>query len=480
MTDINAATDGNFLVQSTSLRTVKQLFKRFAREAFDLAAISDTVEDLASRTPGDEAVDSRFRSLDSFEPALGALRSLPIVAELYPTESGDRITLQFIYSMFYYLEFSLPAPIPISAVTPETRNSVFELAWTRFQQELRNPYWINCNFASLIAPKSDISVASLGYGTRICQLDDSILLDLGWPKSRWDAYEKAGGFLRQRFFYGRTIILAIDRQPKAPGGGRQADKHRSYEKIQSAITAMRLLKPGNLNIGPMFMSRTGHNLTGDLRGGYHSSPEPLLALVSPYSLNPKDVPAVKIWFARLLWLSATPEYASIKSALRWFMSSYERHFGQAQDSVVDLVTSIEALVSFGQREELTFKSAFRAAAIIARSDEERVRVFQEVKAWYALRSKIVHGEVLKPDQWQKAREFEPLREIVRQLLRVFIYLAAKERLTPKGEYRGKKLNDHIDMLLLHSAERNRFRRDCGLTRSERIAISTKEARVDGH
>src|SRR5205823_2605732 len=104
-------------------------------------------------------------------------------------------------------------------------------------------------------------------------------------------------------------------------------------------------------------------------------------------------------------------------ALRSFISSYDR-FPASQDSqLVDVITAAEALL--GTESEITFRLAFRVAGMLGRTGAERVQVFNDMKRFYDVRSKIVHGSALT--RWRPAMlaRTEDARDFVRRLLVAF-------------------------------------------------------------
>jgi Apea-like HEPN len=76
-------------------------------------------------------------------------------------------------------------------------------------------------------------------------------------------------------------------------------------------------------------------------------------------------------------------------SLRTFSSAFTRP--QWADSVVDLAVVLEALFAGDAREEITYRVSFRAALLIGRGLEESTRVLRAVRAFYALRSGVVHA-----------------------------------------------------------------------------------------
>jgi Apea-like HEPN len=67
------------------------------------------------------------------------------------------------------------------------------------------------------------------------------------------------------------------------------------------------------------------------------------------------------------------------------------------DKAIDGSVCLEALLSGRSRGELTHKLSVRAALLLGRSLEERQKIAEKVRKFYALRSDVVHGSVGKKE-----------------------------------------------------------------------------------
>ena len=120
---------------------------------------------------------------------------------------------------------------------------------------------------------------------------------------------------------------------------------------------------------------------------------------------------------------------------------------QRQDRLVDAVTTLEALV--GSDQELSFKVAFRVANLLGTTDDETVEVFQTVRAFYAVRSLIVHGATLKAKHLELVNDQQPLESITRRLL---VAVIEGERRSSVS-FTTKYVNEQLDKALVHSVKR---------------------------
>jgi len=113
-------------------------------------------------------------------------------------------------------------------------------------------------------------------------------------------------------------------------------------------------------------------------------------------------------------------FPKVRLALSYFNASFARKPREQQ--IIDLFICLEALL-LQENDELTLRLSTRAANLLGADASERKRLFAEVKDFYNLRSRIVHGEVLKPRETQSAQNVDRLRELVRRALLCSVALA---------------------------------------------------------
>jgi hypothetical protein len=86
-----------------------------------------------------------------------------------------------------------------------------------------------------------------------------------------------------------------------------------------------------------------------------------------------------------------------------------------------------------------------------------VHIYETVAEYYKIRSKIVHGSALSESQAKLVREDEPIRTVIRQALRAFVYLANNP-----AEWTLARLEDEADLALLHANRRQSLRAATGI------------------
>lgn len=88
---------------------------------------------------------------------------------------------------------------------------------------------------------------------------------------------------------------------------------------------------------------------------------------------------------------------------------------------VSFVTVIESLLTPGTRQELTYKTAMRGAALLTSDPKRRIAFFQKLSDFYQIRSQIVHeGRIENEDSYELISPY--LTEISRQIFLRYICL----------------------------------------------------------
>ena len=112
-----------------------------------------------------------------------------------------------------------------------------------------------------------------------------------------------------------------------------------------------------------------------------------------------------------------PTEAYVRSVMN-LHSSWE----SLMETFVGFVTVIESLLTPGTRQDLTYKTAVRGAALLAADPERRIRLFEILVEFYKIRSQIVHeGRTDKDDPFDlKNMISHNLTEISRQIFLRYI------------------------------------------------------------
>ena len=153
--------------------------------------------------------------------------------------------------------------------------------------------------------------------------------------------------------------------------------------------------------------------------------------------------------AILAKFDTAPEKAKRKvtRALMYFSSIYDRA-PHAPDRFVDSISALEAVL--GSDTESTFKLAFRLASLLGTNDAERSTLFNFFRAAYDARSKVVHGDELKPKYVATLQEEEKLRAHTRKILLGCLQIVSATTV--------EALVDGLDARLLSSGERDEIRK----------------------
>jgi hypothetical protein len=163
---------------------------------------------------------------------------------------------------------------------------------------------------------------------------------------------------------------------------------------------------------------------------------------------------------------------NLQIALRSFVSSYDRWPAFYDSKLLDLITSLEALLGSGT--EIAFRLSFRVAALIAPDDQRRGELLKLVKGFYDTRSRIVHGGAIGKKHQDRLQDIERLAEIVRRLLRSFVEFA----IAPVNSYERSFWEEELDAALLDAAKREKLREALKLNPGRAAAMTSVELETD--
>lgn len=389
----------------------------------------------------DTAKDEIFTSLDAFQAAEQSIASISLLEERYGAGEVRRLTLQFIYQLLARLD------------EPEFDENVFESLWVDFLAELDEPEWVFRAVANVRYVTAEGASFDLGDGVSIRGRSFDDLSELGFSEAELQglADDWSG------FGAGSYVMLVEDRVEKSPDNLILSSLGTEFTKAQRALGALRLLAPGDIGIGRIWARRVARFNVG--LGGIQMVGYSIPTFGSNYELTDAIADAVPAMYDALRHLEIDGYHGApgnFDLALRSFMATYDRPLAGGDSRVLDAITAVEAVLGSGI--EISFKLSFRVAGILAADDAERVKIFNEMKAYYDLRSRLVHGESLKEKHRQLVADVEPLRLLLRALLRGFIHLA----LTPGHGYGKQFFQERLDAALQDEAERNRLRAALGI------------------
>lgn len=140
---------------------------------------------------------------------------------------------------------------------------------------------------------------------------------------------------------------------------------------------------------------------------YHSTVI-VLPDINEHRLNSNDVKWINRYYEIANQLAAKDKnfYFALTTLHTW------RYTSNMKSSVALLWAAIESII--GASSEIVFRISLNVASILKPRGETRYRKFEEIKKLYNLRSKVVHGSMLKDEEMEMAvkQSFELLRDLV--------------------------------------------------------------------
>ncbi|MCA1709124.1 MAG: hypothetical protein LC808_39925 [Actinobacteria bacterium] len=309
----------------------------------------------------DTSKDEFFTSLDVFEAAQDALASIPLLHSRYGADETNRVTLQFIYELLSRLH------------EPEFGDEAFESLWHDFLAELAEPQWLFRGVANLRFITAEGLLFDLGEGVSIRGRSFEELSALGFSEAELAGLsEDWSGFGASSY-----VMLVEDRLEKSPENFILSTPGTEFTKAQRALGALRLLAPGDIGVGRMWVRRVSRFNVG--LDGMQVVSYSVPTFGSNYELTESIAAAVPAMYNALRRLE-TRGYGdapgNLDLALRSFMATYDRPVAGGDSRVLDAITAIEAVLGSGM--EIAFKLSFRVAAILATDDTERVKIFATI------------------------------------------------------------------------------------------------------
>jgi len=376
--------------------------------------------------------DKPITEVATFAGAVAALQADPAICAVYGPDNAHRLAIQFVYNTCSLLDRGADVP------------AAFEATWTALVAETSDPEWRFAAVANLNSLAYDGDVVDLGHGVAIRGRSfDWLKTTLKWDQVDLDRLSEdwsAGG-------HPSSFVLVVGTsQTKVPENFVLSSDGAAYPLAARALLAMRLHGGGDVHIGRMFLNRPAAFNVGI--GGKSSAGWTIWRSGTEYQLTETMIPKIRQQVDTLLkvenYLHTTARHIGL--ALRSFTSIYDRLMHQGEDCVIDAITALEALWKLDS--ELSFRLGFRTSSLLGKTDDDRELIFETLRKYYRIRSKIVHGSVLSPDEAALVQNNEPLRDIVRKTLRAFIHLLASPT-----EWTVARLASDPDPVLLHSERR---------------------------
>lgn len=386
--------------------------------------------------------DQHFVSLAPFLAVEEALTAIPKIVERYGAEGPRRLALGFVYAL---LE-RVPSPV--------FDEPIYEQLQEDFAAELDETSWTYRGVANLRWFRTDGGPYDFGNGVSIRGRSFTELAELGFSQHVLEALSRDWMGMGASSY----VMLAETSVPKSPDNVVMTGTGTEWTRAQRLLEAMRLLAPGDVTIGPMWIARASRVEVG--LGGLTSNGVSIPTIGSSYELVEaivRELPPMVSALDDLAQRGYGNSPGNLDLALRSYMATYDRWPPGGDSRVLDAITALEAILGSGT--EITFKLSFRVAALLGSDGAQRAQVFEDMKAYYDLRSKLVHGASLKEKHRALLADTERLRKHVRTLLRAFVKLATTEN----HGYSKQWFDRDLDTALQVDADRSALRAALGLT-----------------
>jgi hypothetical protein len=408
----------------------------------------EALGEYSRRTAGfDLERDRPLADLRGFPLAVATLQKVPGFVLAFGTELGERATLQFVYEYFTRTE------------RLEFDDDAFDATFEAFISELDDPTLVNVAFANLRNFHSDDALIDFGDGISIRHRSfREIEQRLGWTDWQLE-------YLTRDWEEGQPasehVLWIESSREKSPDTAMTNDSATGTGRALDLLLALWLFAPGDVSIGDIFTDRaTWFDLTP--RGLARSKPGmPGDAWGRKYELAANDAADVRaIYDDVVAFRQATDVPNNVRLAVRRFESVYTRGLRQREDRIIDQLIALEALAGSGT--ELRFRLAFRISALLASDDDERLALFEAMKRYYDVRSKIVHGGDLRAAELSLVQDDGELRTVARRLVRAVIFATVHSDLRLTGKY----IDGQLDRALLDTHMRQKLQAALGIEMKE--------------
>jgi hypothetical protein len=377
-------------------------------------------------------IDELIEEEELFSKSVESLGTIDVIVNNYGKNEAERFALQIIYET-----------LRINSIDTKIEED-FDKTWVNFENEISDNYWKYtaisniCNFRCLINDGNIELIDNIEINDRSIGKISKLMK---WKKSTIE---------KTIYNYSPTAnvsssILSISSNVNKNETNTIAKSDVSInEKIDNIMLAMRLSGSGDINLEKIYYERYSQFSVG--MGGILSSWNMPNYIGNTYILDNERIERTREVYKNIIQLKENNDKYSrnILFAINSFTSLYSRNVSQIQDQVLDCITTLEAL--WKPTSELSFKIAFRTASLLSTSDDEKIKLYNELSDYYDLRSKIVHGSEIKSKLSSKLMNIEELKNISRKTLIAFINLS----LNQNDDFNMKTIYDNIDERLMHN------------------------------
>jgi hypothetical protein len=276
---------------------------------------------------------------------------------------------------------------------------------------------------------SDVSELVVNGNIRICRFDDCRAIPFDEPVAGHFRLREPDYLLCHVPFVSQPSVLAKFTSLLA------AEKYEEASEIAMSVTVelfavLRLFKPGHLRAGDTFLlvhSNDKWGAASSFRASAMTIDYGLLSSeITSYTLNSTEIPFFRAFRDSLLpALRNTKSIAPLANALILYGDDK-----QELSNIIYAVTILETLLTkSGETEGLTYRLSMRAANLLGNDAVDRKAIFQQVKDFYHLRSRLAHGD-FDSRTLTRLNEVGPLRETIRRVLLSVIALFSEGVVAP--------------------------------------------------
>jgi len=193
-----------------------------------------------------------------------------------------------------------------------------------------------------------------------------------------------------------SMKLIGDQALKSPGNIVLPSKE-ARQRFELVLTALKLLKAGSVNFDPIHSNQANwlfqiSSATSKLKNTY--------PLGATYFLSSSDIGELKK-IAEALKTLGQCSNKSLEIALRRLGYATERI--NPEDKLIDAMIAFESMILSDvgapqERGELRFRLSLRVAHLLGGDRNQMESNFKLMKKAYDLRSKVVHGDLLTPEE----------------------------------------------------------------------------------
>jgi hypothetical protein len=219
--------------------------------------------------------------------------------------------------------------------------------------------------------------------------------------------------------FSRTLDADIWR-----GGAETDPAHLAYvEPVSQLLRAFQLFKPGRFVAGDTSFfvrhQKAGCNTLSLVRCSEMSIDYQFIQQSAPrFVFESSDAPFFLSFVERFstAWRNVQ-KYPQLDLALHRYCKE-SAQYGDA----IELMISLESLL-VPEAEGIAFRLAQRVANLLGADAPSRKQLFKQIRDFYGLRSRIVHGAKIRSKEISAAQQIDALREITRRILLSVIALA---------------------------------------------------------